>query len=115
MLITLALNLMQEQVMEKVSWVAKEIGMTGDGNTNEEVVKITKADRLKHTPSDMTGNELDFNEKRARKAEEDHDEQEQHDDEVPPVEEDSAAEDEPQKGEEPKEEGEDEAPNAHEE
>ena len=45
MLISLALNLMQEQVMSKVHWVAREIGMTGDGNTNEEVVKITKEDR----------------------------------------------------------------------
>lgn len=65
MLISLALNLMQEQVMDKVHWVAREIGMSGDGNTNEEVVKITKADRLRQTPADMTGNELDFNEKRA--------------------------------------------------
>ena len=67
MLISLALNLMQEQVMEKVHWVAREIGMSGDGNTNEEVVKVTKSERLRQTPSDMTGNELDFNEKRAEK------------------------------------------------
>ena len=58
---------MQEQVMEKVRWVAREIGMNGDSNNNEEVVKITKEDRLKQTPSDMTGNELDFNEKRAKR------------------------------------------------
>ncbi len=67
MLISLALNLMQEQVMDKVYWVAREIGLSGDGNTNEEVVKITKTDRLRQTPQDMTGNELDFNEKRAEK------------------------------------------------
>jgi len=77
MLITLALNLMQEQVMEKVSWVAREIGMTGDGNTNEEVVKITKNDRLRQTPADMTGNELDFNEKREQFTDEDDEEEEQ--------------------------------------
>ena len=53
--------------MEKVRWIAREIGMNGDGNNNEEVVKITKEDRLKQTPADMTGNELDFNEKRAKK------------------------------------------------
>ena len=64
MLISLALNLMQEQVMAKVRWLAAEIGMSGDNSNNEEVVKITKEDRLKQTPSDMTGNELDFNEKR---------------------------------------------------
>lgn len=40
-----------------------EIGMGGNGN-NEEIGKVTKNDRLKATPSDMTGNELDFNEKR---------------------------------------------------
>ncbi len=67
MLISLALNLMQEQVMNKVHWVAHEIGMSGDGNTNEEVVKLTKEDRLRQTPADMTGNELDFNEKRVEK------------------------------------------------
>ncbi len=68
-MISLALNLMQEQVMEKVNWIAREIGLTGDGNTNEEVVKITKEDRLKQTPADMTGNELDFNQKRVQKYE----------------------------------------------
>ena len=67
MLITLSINLMQEQVMEKIRWAAAEIGMSGDGNTNEEVVKVTKEERLKQTPCDMTGNELDFNEKRAAK------------------------------------------------
>lgn len=68
MLITLGLNLMQEQVMEKVRWVAAEIGMGEGGNSNEEVVKVTKEDRLKQTPADMTGNELDFNEKRVDRS-----------------------------------------------
>lgn len=68
MLISLALNLMQEQVLEKVRWIASEIGMSGSGNDNEEVVKITKGERLKQTPMDMTGNELDFNEKRLKNA-----------------------------------------------
>ncbi|TRY67796.1 hypothetical protein TCAL_15883 [Tigriopus californicus] len=69
MLISLALNLMQEQVLEKVRWIASEIGMSSNGNDNEEVVKITKGERLKQTPVDMTGNELDFNEKRHKIAE----------------------------------------------
>ena len=66
MLISLALNLMQEQVLEKVNWFSAYIGMSGDNTADEEVVKITKEDRLKQTASDMTGNELDFNEKRRK-------------------------------------------------
>lgn len=64
MLITLGLNLMQEQVMEKVRWVASSIGMGENGPGDEELVKVTKMDRLKQTPIDLTGNELDFNERR---------------------------------------------------
>ena len=30
-------------------------------------LQVTKEDRLKQTPADMTGNELDFNEKRRKK------------------------------------------------
>ena len=30
------------------------------------MVKVTKPERLKQTPADMTGNELDFNEKRRK-------------------------------------------------
>lgn len=66
MLISLALNLMQEQVLEKVHWFSSYIGMSGDNTADEEVVKITKEDRLKQTAPDMTGNELDFNEKRRK-------------------------------------------------
>jgi hypothetical protein len=65
-LISMCIQLMQEQIMDKISWVMAEIGMGGNGN-NEEIVKVTKNDRLKTTPSDMTGNELDFNEKRRKK------------------------------------------------
>ena len=39
----------------------------GNSNDNEEMVKVTKVDRLKQTPADMTGNELDFNVKRRKK------------------------------------------------
>ena len=42
-----------------------EIGMS-NSNSNEEMVKVTKMDRLKQTPADMTGNELDFNVKRRK-------------------------------------------------
>jgi hypothetical protein len=65
-LISMCIQLMQEQIMDKVSWVMAEIGMGGNGN-NEEIVKVTKDDWLKATPSGMTGNELDFNEKRRKK------------------------------------------------
>ena len=33
----------------------------------EELVKISKEEKLAHTPADMTGNELDFNQKRRKK------------------------------------------------
>ena len=52
--------------MEKVAWVMAEIGM-GNSNSNEELVKISKIEKLKQTPADMTGNELDFNVKRRKK------------------------------------------------
>ena len=39
-LISMCMNLMQEQIAEKVSWVAEELGMKGDGN-DEEVVKLS--------------------------------------------------------------------------
>lgn len=32
---------MQEQIVEKVSWIAEELGMKGDGN-DEEVVKLSR-------------------------------------------------------------------------
>lgn len=65
-LLSMCIQLMQEQIMEKVSWLMAEIGMGGNSN-NEEVVKLTKPDRVKETPKDMTGNELDFNEKRRKR------------------------------------------------
>lgn len=65
-MLSMCIQLMQEQIMEKVSWLMAEIGMGGKSN-NEEMVKLTKPDRLKETPKDMTGNELDFNEKRRKK------------------------------------------------
>ena len=40
-LISMCMNLMQEQIAEKVSWVAEELGMKGDGN-DEEVVKLSR-------------------------------------------------------------------------
>jgi len=64
-LVSMCIQLMQEQIMEKIRWLMTEIGM--GGKSNEEMVKVTKQDRLKQTPADMTGNELDFNEKRRKK------------------------------------------------
>ena len=40
-LLSMCMNLMQEQIVEKVSWVAAELGMNGDGN-DEEVVKLSR-------------------------------------------------------------------------
>lgn len=40
-LLSMCMNLMQEQIVEKVSWIAQELGMKGDGN-DEEIVKISK-------------------------------------------------------------------------
>jgi len=65
-LLSMCIQLMQEQIMDKITWVMAEIGM-GNSNDNEEMVKVTKVDRLKQTPADMTGNELDFNVKRRKK------------------------------------------------
>ena len=39
----------------------------------EELVKISKEEKLAHTPADMTGNELDFNQKRRKKNQESND------------------------------------------
>jgi len=64
-LVSMCIQLMQEQIMEKIRWLMTEIGM--GGKSNEEMVKVTKQERLKQTPADMTGNELDFNEKRRKK------------------------------------------------
>ena len=65
-LISMCIQLMQEQIMEKVTWLMAEIGMGGNSN-NIEMMKVTKPERIKQTPDDMTGNELDFNEKRRKK------------------------------------------------
>ena len=64
-LLSMCIQLMQEQIMDKIAWVMAEIGMS-NSNSNEEMVKVTKMDRLKQTPADMTGNELDFNVKRRK-------------------------------------------------
>ena len=40
-MLSMCMNLMQEQIVEKVSWVAAELGMKGDGN-DEEVVKLSR-------------------------------------------------------------------------
>jgi len=62
----MTIQLMQEGMATKIQWLVKTIGM-GNSNHEEELVKVSKTERLKQTPSDMTGNELDFNEKRKKK------------------------------------------------
>ena len=75
-LIQMCIELMKEQLVEKVSSLMSEIGMGGT-NLNTEMMKVTKPDRLKQTPADMTGNELDFNEKRRKKDKKDGEEDEE--------------------------------------
>ena len=66
-LISMCISLMQEQLLGKFQWLAAEIGMGGGpSNDSEEIVKIHKEDRLQQTPAGMTGNELDFNDKRRK-------------------------------------------------
>jgi len=67
-LLSLCINLMQEQLVGKVKWLAAEVGIGGGkASDKEELVKISKEEKLAHTPADMTGNELDFNQKRRKK------------------------------------------------
>ena len=63
MLLSLSLGLMQKQISEKLEWISKVVGMDGE-NSNEEIVKRFKQKRINKTPIGMTGNELNFNEKR---------------------------------------------------
>ena len=63
MILSLSLGLMQKQIMEKLEWIGGVVGMDGQ-NSNEEVVKRFKQKRINKTPIGMTGNELNFNEKR---------------------------------------------------
>jgi len=57
-LLSMCMNLMQEQIMEKVAWVAKELGMGGE--EDEEIVKLSVEGKITETPVDKTGNKLDF-------------------------------------------------------
>ena len=65
-LLSMSIQLMQEEIIGKIKWFASRIGM-GDEKGVEELVKVSKVDRTRQTPADMTGNELDFNEKRRKK------------------------------------------------
>jgi len=58
-LLSMCMNLMQEQILEKVSWVASQIGM-GDDGSDEEIVKLSIEGKVKETPADKTGNDLSF-------------------------------------------------------
>jgi len=58
-LISMCMNLMQEQIAEKVSWIAEELGMKGDGN-DEEVVKLSREGKITITPPDKDGNVNSF-------------------------------------------------------
>ncbi len=65
-MLSMCIQLMQEGIMAQIRGLVKSLGI-GDHNQEEELVKVSKTERLKQTPSDMTGNELDFNEKRKKK------------------------------------------------
>ena len=64
-LISMCMNLMQEQIAEKVSWVAEELGMKGDGN-DEEVVKLSREGQVTITPADKDGNVNSFGNKKKK-------------------------------------------------
>ena len=50
----------------------RQCGLENKNGLEEEYVKVSKYEKLNQTPSDMTGNELDFNVKRRKnKLEED--------------------------------------------
>ena len=66
MLLSLSLGLMQKQIGEKLEWIGRVVGVDGKNN-NEEIVKRFKQKRINKTPIGMTGNELNFNEKRVER------------------------------------------------
>ena len=64
-LLSMCMNLMQEQIAEKVGWIASELGMSGDGN-DEEVVKLSREGKVTITPADKTGNDMSFGVKKKK-------------------------------------------------
>merc|ERR1719189_574432 len=66
-LLSMCMSLMQEQIVDKVSWMIHELSGESD---SEEVVKISKEGKVNETPADKTGNELNFNETRKKKDDE---------------------------------------------
>ena len=70
-LISMCMNLMQEQIAEKVSWIAEELGMKGDGN-DEEVVKLSREGQVTITPADKDGNVNSFGQKKKKHHEKKH-------------------------------------------
>ena len=63
----MCIQLMQDQIIGYFIGVAKSLGISNQGNQDSEWVKVTKVGKMKETPVDMTGNELDFNSKRRKK------------------------------------------------
>jgi len=63
-LISMCLSLMQEQIIDKVSWMVESLG---GGNDDEEVVKLSKEGKVVETPADKTGNELNFKSDKTKK------------------------------------------------
>jgi len=65
-LLSMCMNLMQEQIVEKVSWVAAELGMSGDGN-DEEIVKLSIEGKVQETPEGKDGNKTEFGFKKEKR------------------------------------------------
>jgi len=63
-LLSMCMNLMQEQIIEKVTWIASELGMKGDDN-DEEVVKLSIEGKVTETPADKNGNQETFGRKKS--------------------------------------------------
>jgi len=66
-LLSMCMNLMQEQIAQKASYVAAELGMSGDG-TDEEVVKLSIEGKVTETPEGKDGNQLEFGINRREKS-----------------------------------------------
>jgi len=65
-LLSMCMNLMQEQIVEKVSWVAAELGMSGEGN-DEEIVKLSIEGKVQETPEGKDGNKTEFGFKKEKR------------------------------------------------
>lgn len=63
-LLSMCLNLMQEQIIEKFKGLASMLGGEDDA---EEIVKLSREGKVTETPGDKTGNDVSFGDKEPKK------------------------------------------------